>query len=94
MPRLSGAGPRLPEHKYQGEGAYHGYAAGTPTTDGELYFVSQHKGTYVVAAKPKFELLAHNVFEEDDSRANASPAISHGRLLLRTDRRLYCIGTK
>lgn len=62
--------------------------------DGKLYFVSQHKGTYVVAAKPKFELLAHNVFEEDDSRANASPAISQGRLLLRTDRRLYCIGAR
>ncbi|OYV85700.1 MAG: hypothetical protein B7Z73_13050, partial [Planctomycetia bacterium 21-64-5] len=24
--------PKLPEHKYQGEGSYHGYAASTPTT--------------------------------------------------------------
>ena len=62
--------------------------------DGNLFFVSQHKGTYVVAAKPKFELLAHNVFADDDSRANASPAASNGQLLLRTDRNLYCIGTK
>ena len=62
--------------------------------DGKLYFVSQHKGTYVVAAKPKFELLAHNVFAADDSRANASSAISNGQLLLRTDRNLYCIGGK
>lgn len=62
--------------------------------DGKLYIVSQHKGTFVVAAKPEFELLAHNVFEDDDSRTNASPAVSHGQLLLRTDRRLYCIGKK
>lgn len=60
--------------------------------DGKLYFVSQHNGTYVVAAKPKFELLAHNVFADDDSRANATPAISGGCLFLRTDRALYCIG--
>lgn len=62
--------------------------------DGKLYLVSQFKGTYVVAAKPKFELLAHNVITGDDSRTNASPAVSHGQLLLRTDRRLYCIGGK
>lgn len=43
---------------------------------GKLYYVSQRKGANVVAAKPEFELLAHNVFEGDDSRANASPAVS------------------
>lgn len=26
--------PKLPEHKYQGEGAYQGYAGSTPLTDG------------------------------------------------------------
>ncbi len=31
--------PKLPEHKYQGEGSYHGYAASTPTTDGERLYV-------------------------------------------------------
>jgi outer membrane protein assembly factor BamB len=62
--------------------------------DGKLYYVSQGKGTFVVAAQPEFELLAHNVFEDDDSRINASPAVSNGQLLLRTDRHLYCIGAK
>jgi hypothetical protein len=56
--------------------------------------VSQHNGTYVVAAKPEFELVAHNVLEDDDSRTNASPAVDRGQLLLRTDRALYCIGEK
>lgn len=62
--------------------------------DGKLYYVSQHKGTFVVAVGPKFELLAHNVFADDDSRTNASPIASHGQLLLRTDRHLYCLGAK
>jgi len=62
--------------------------------DGKLYYVSQQAGTYVVAAKPTFELLARNVLEGDDSRANASPAVSDGQLLIRTDRNLYCIGVK
>ena len=60
--------------------------------DGKLYCVSQENGTYVLAAKPQFELLAHNRFEDDGSRTNASPVISGGCLLLRTDRHLYCLG--
>lgn len=62
--------------------------------DGKLYLVSQHTGTYVVAAKPEYELVAHNAFADDDSRANASPAISDGQIFLRTDRRLYCISQR
>lgn len=62
--------------------------------DGKLYYVSQHKGVYVVAAKPTFEQIAHNVIEDDKSRANASIAVSKGQLLLRTDQYLYCIGNK
>lgn len=62
--------------------------------DGKLYIVSQNNGTYVVAAKPKYELLAYNKFDDDNSRANASPAVVNGQLLIRTDRALYCIGKK
>ena len=62
--------------------------------DGKLYFVSQSKGTFVVAAKPEYELLAYNTFADDDSRTNASPAVHNGQLLLRTDRAFYCIGKK
>lgn len=60
--------------------------------NGKLYFVSQFKGTYVVAARPKFELLAHNVLADDKSRSNASLAVSDGQLFLRNDQYLYCIG--
>lgn len=59
--------------------------------DGKIYYVSQRNGTYVISAQPKFKLLAHNIFEDDKSRTNASIAISNGRLLLRSDQNLYCI---
>jgi outer membrane protein assembly factor BamB len=59
--------------------------------DGKLYCLSQDAGTYVIAAQPDFELLAHN--ELDEARANASMVVSNGQLLLRNDRFLYCIGT-
>ncbi len=62
--------------------------------DGKIYFVSQRNGTYVVAEGPEFKQLAHNVFKDDNSRTNASPIVSRGCLLLRTDLYLYCIGKK
>ncbi len=62
--------------------------------DGKLYYVTQTHGTYVVAATPKFEVLAHNTFDDDKSRSNASVAIGDGQVLLRTDEYLYCIGKR
>lgn len=72
---------------------------------GKLYYVSQHQGTYVLPARPEFQLLARNVFADDDSRTNASLVVDAVqppenssdqrpicRLLLRSDRYLYCIG--
>jgi outer membrane protein assembly factor BamB len=39
--------PQLPEHKYTGEGSYHGYAPSTPITDGErLYVFFGKSGVY------------------------------------------------
>jgi outer membrane protein assembly factor BamB len=62
--------------------------------DGKLYYVSKENGTYVVAAQPKFQLLAHNVIDGDKSRSNASLAVSDGQLFLRNDQYLYCIGKR
>lgn len=69
------------------------YASGV-IADGKLYCVSRERGTYVLSAKPTFELLAHNVIASDTSIFNATPAIHNNRLLLRSDRFLYCVGTK
>jgi len=68
------------------------YASGV-VADGKIYYVTQHNGTLVVAAKPEFELLATNKFE-DDARTNASPAVDDGRLLIRSDKYLYCVGAR
>lgn len=58
---------------------------------GNIYYVSRDNGTYVVAAKPQFELVAHNG-PLDRSTANGSPAVAENKLLLRTNEALYCIG--
>jgi outer membrane protein assembly factor BamB len=60
---------------------------------GKIYYVSRHSGTFVLAAKPKYELLAHNKLE-GDRNAHASPAVNDQRLVLRMDRFLYCIGQR
>jgi len=65
------------------------YASGI-VADDKLYYATQENGVFVLAAKPEFEVLAHN--EIDDARMNASPAVSGNTLLLRNDAYLYCIG--
>ena len=60
--------------------------------DGKLYVPTRDQGIVVLAEKPQFEQLAQNRFESDDSLINASPVISNGQLLIRTNKYLYCIG--
>jgi outer membrane protein assembly factor BamB len=62
--------------------------------DGKIYCVSRGKGVFVFEATPKLRQLAHNVFKVDASAFNATPVVSDSQLLLRSDRYLYCIGTK
>lgn len=62
--------------------------------DGKLYYVSRQGGTVVLAAKPELEVLSHNRLESDRSVFNASPAVEDGRLYLRSDRFLYCVGSR
>jgi outer membrane protein assembly factor BamB len=61
--------------------------------DGKFYGVTRRGGVVVVAAKPQFELLAQNDVA-DRSSFDASPAIDGNRLLIRSDKFLYCIGAK
>lgn len=73
-----------------GEGAS-AYAS-LVAADGKLYAVTRRSGTYVLEAKPQFQELAHNTIASDESDFNASPAVSEGRLFLRSNRFLYCVG--
>jgi outer membrane protein assembly factor BamB len=67
----------------------------TPLLAGDkMYCVGRETGTYVIAAKPQFELLATNIIAGDDSISNASPAVSDGQIFLRSNKYAYCFGKK
>ncbi|RMF43965.1 MAG: serine/threonine protein kinase [Planctomycetota bacterium] len=57
-----------------------------------IYVVTRYSGTIVYPPGDSFEPIATNVFANDDSIFNATPAVSDGHLYLRSDRALYCIG--
>lgn len=59
--------------------------------DGKLYYLTRDGRTFVLAAKPKFEQLAVNELR-DRSIFNGSPAVDGPRLLIRSDKFLYCVG--
>ena len=61
--------------------------------DGRLYYLTRNGKTFVLAAKPQFEQLAVNDLS-DRSVFNASPAVAGNRLLLRSDKYLYCVGAR
>ena len=59
--------------------------------DGRVYYLTRDGRTFVLAAKPEFEQLAVNDLE-DRSTFNGSPAVDGSRLLIRSDKFLYCLG--
>ncbi|HND51554.1 MAG TPA: PQQ-binding-like beta-propeller repeat protein [Pirellulaceae bacterium] len=59
--------------------------------DGRIYYLTREGRTYVVAAKPEFQQLATNVLR-DRSIFNSAPALNGSRLLIRSDKFLYCVG--
>ena len=67
------------------------FYASVALADGKLYAPSRRNGTFVLSASPAFELLSLNTFASDQSDFNGSPAISNGRIFLRSNTFLYCI---
>jgi outer membrane protein assembly factor BamB len=61
--------------------------------DGKLYYVSRWGRCYVVAAKPEFSLLSTNELGRVGT-INASPAAETGRLYIRSNQFLFCLGTR
>jgi len=59
--------------------------------DGRLYYLTRSGRTFVIAAKPEFEQLAVNDLG-DKSIFNGSPIPDGNRLLIRSDKFLYCVG--
>lgn len=61
--------------------------------DGKLYVVTRHDGTLVIPAKPEFFVEVHNQLTSDETQFNATPGIYNNKLLLRSNKSLYCIQT-
>jgi hypothetical protein len=58
---------------------------------GRVYHLTRDGRTFVLAARPEFEQLAVNDLR-DGGVFNGSPAVAGNRLLIRSDKFLYCIG--
>lgn len=58
---------------------------------GRVYYLTREGAMFVLAATPKFEQLAKNDIE-NRGMFNGSPAVTGNRLLIRSDKFLYCVG--
>lgn len=58
----------------------------------QIYVVTRRSGTIVYSPGDSFETVSQNKFTSDQTDFNASPAVSDGRLYLRSNQALYCIG--
>ncbi|MEM9281559.1 MAG: PQQ-binding-like beta-propeller repeat protein [Verrucomicrobiota bacterium] len=60
---------------------------------GKIYAVSRANGTFVIEPSPDgLKVLAQNRFASDETLFNATPAVSGGSILLRSQKALYCVG--
>ncbi|WCJ59371.1 PQQ-binding-like beta-propeller repeat protein [Fontisphaera persica] len=65
------------------------FSASPVYADGRIYLLNEAGETIVIAPGPQFKVLARNRLNE---KAQASIAVSQGRLFLRTAQHVYCIG--
>ena len=65
------------------------HASSPVYADGKIYFLSMDGETIIVEAKPVFNVIARNPLNE---QCQASMAVSGGKLFIRTEKNLYCIG--
>jgi outer membrane protein assembly factor BamB len=67
------------------------YSASPVGADGHIYFLSDEGKTTVINAGPEFKVIAENSINE---KLQASMAVSQGKLYIRTEKHLFCIGRK
>ncbi|MEX2214368.1 MAG: PQQ-binding-like beta-propeller repeat protein [Phycisphaeraceae bacterium] len=71
-----------------------GQVYGSPVlANGLLYYPTREGRTYVIAARPEFELVATNELERRGT-FNGCPAVVDGKLLIRSDKFLYCMSSE
>ena len=81
--RLKASGPRS-------QGPSGDYASPIAIGD-KLVLLTRTGTTHVVKAADEFEKIGENRFDGDNSRFNATPAISDGEMFIRSNKKLYCI---
>lgn len=79
------------QERLQTDGGFPKVYASAVVAGGNLIVVSRNIGTFVIRAKPKFEQIALNQFAGDPTEFNATPAISGGRLYIRSNLYLYSV---
>lgn len=60
--------------------------------DGKVYYFGRGGKAVIIAASPKLEVLADSMLEAGRGVFNATPAFDGKRLLVRSNRALYCLG--
>jgi outer membrane protein assembly factor BamB len=84
---------RTGEKKFQERfaGGTSAFTASPVAGDGKVYFANEDGQVFVLKGSPTYELLSTN---DMGSAVLATPAISEGRLLFRTEKELIAIGLK
>lgn len=67
----------------------------SPVAAGDrIYALTRYSGMYVLQGGSKYDRVGHLDLSSDSSIFNASPAIADGRMYLRSNEYLYCLGSK
>ncbi len=80
------------EERLTGTGARNGFWSSPILAGDRIYAANQNADVFVLRAAPRFECLATNSLGGE--LMNASPAAARGAILLRTERRLWCIAER
>jgi len=67
------------------------YSASPLLAGDKIYFLDEKANTTVVKVGPAFKVIARNNLT---GRCQASMAVAKGRIIIRADKRLYCISSK
>jgi outer membrane protein assembly factor BamB len=62
--------------------------------DGKIFYVSRSGELYVIKPTEKLEQVSSGRITTESEDFSASPAISDGRLLIRSSKHLYCFTVK
>ena len=87
--RVEGGGGR------GGRGGMGGQDYSSPVLgDGKIFYVSRSGELHVLRPAEKLDQISAGRITTEPEDFSASPAISNGRLLIRSNRHLYCFTTK